>query len=242
MTTKRILILTGSAVLLAAAISPHVVPLYDGVGFPDEPYRYVGQTITQAPTGINQTIPVGDLNQYGAAASSQEVGPQISIYFQQQSVKLPDKASFTVTAAPTAPTLQPASGRVASNVYVVQTSSTSGTPRFDVGKSAVFLRLPGDKPTNKVALVYRASDSAQWQTQPTTKTGSDIYRASFQGSGQYALATGLDQPSPAALRTEAGRLQPFLRFLPWLLFGGVIAAAILVARYRKPKSQPPHHD
>lgn len=240
MTQRRQLVLAAVAVIAAAIVSPHVVPLYDGVGFPDEPYRYVGKSDTATATSVNQTVFVSDLNQYGAAASSQESGPQISLYFQQKSVIMPSGASsFSVKAIPEAPTDQPAPGSIAGNVYTVSASSKSGAPRFDNSKSALFMRLPGDKPAYKIAVVYRPGDSGSWQTLATTKTGSDVFKAGFHGPGQYALATGLNAPTAASQPATSPWYQPWLKLLPWILFGGILLTVVLVIRFRKPKSSHP---
>lgn len=240
MTLRRLLALTGGAVVLAAFTGPHIVPLYDGVGFPDEPYRYAGKT--PSPTSINQSIIISDLDQYGAAASSQEIGPQVSVYFQQHSVKLPSGASFTIQASPSVPSNQPQPGSIAGNMYTFTADSKSGTPQFDSSKSSIFLRLPSDKPMYKVAIEYRSGSSKQWQPQFTTKTGNDIFKTNFFGAGQYALATGIDMPSKASPQNGSTWLGPWLRFLPWIIFFGFIVAVILAIRFKRPKSHPHKHD
>ena len=70
------------ALLTAWLLAPAVTPIYDGPGFPDEPYRYVqapaGAKATKPPTTAKASVTVNSQGLSGAAYSnSAEQGPQI---------------------------------------------------------------------------------------------------------------------------------------------------------------------
>jgi hypothetical protein len=45
-----LLLLSAVGIVVISLLSSHIVPLYDGVGFPDEPYRYVNPPVTSKKT------------------------------------------------------------------------------------------------------------------------------------------------------------------------------------------------
>ncbi|MGZ6826540.1 MAG: hypothetical protein ACXVGH_07080, partial [Mycobacteriales bacterium] len=61
-------------VAAGAAASPTVVPVYDGVGTPDAPYRYVGTS--PAPSAAQQTVEVGPTSSAALSLRTGETGPQ----------------------------------------------------------------------------------------------------------------------------------------------------------------------
>src|SRR5581483_6600436 len=83
------------------AAPPHGVPLYDGIGFPDEPYRYVdppaGSKATPAPTlATASTDAANGSNPHAFYANSAEVGPQIAIFLGPNAVVAPPSVSTIV--------------------------------------------------------------------------------------------------------------------------------------------------
>ena len=81
--------------LVAWLVAPAVVPIYDGIRNPDEPYRYVqppnGKT-TKAPTAAKATVSVNAAGLSGAAYSNSfENGPQIVLYIPAGSLQAPQR-------------------------------------------------------------------------------------------------------------------------------------------------------
>jgi hypothetical protein len=83
--SRRPLLLGAAALIAAWVLVPSGVPLYDGIGFPDEPYRYA-----QPPAGAKTTARPGDAvgtsaGRNGASTEdldvmSGEQGPQVEIF------------------------------------------------------------------------------------------------------------------------------------------------------------------
>ena len=185
----------GAALLIVALgrlLSPAAVPVYDGIGQPDEPYRYVtapaGATKTAAPTTAKASSPVvGGTSSYGLSLATAEVGPQLSLY-------LPPKAlgsgagSLTVTATPMAPSDQPTGATIDGNVYDVAVS-TGGpvtlTPQAAL--ATLYLRATTARQPPPV-MQYRATATAPWTSLRTSRGGTDVYVSTFPGPGFYALA------------------------------------------------------
>src|SRR5881409_3272013 len=93
---------------LGALLSPAAVPLYDGVGFPDEPYRFVPPR-GDNPAATTATVSLrvsGGVNSGGLLANSAELGPQVSVYAPPRAFQAPagSTAPIRLTATPVAVT------------------------------------------------------------------------------------------------------------------------------------------
>lgn len=60
-----------AVVTLGWAASPCAVPVYDGVGVPDDPYRYLDRA-----TGVTQVVEVGPTSSGALAQRTAKTGPQ----------------------------------------------------------------------------------------------------------------------------------------------------------------------
>ena len=97
MSQRRRWVAVAGLLAAGALLSPTAVPLYDGVGFPDEPYRYVPPRSSDdfvASAARVELRVVDGVNAGGLLANSNELGPQVSVY-------APPKA-FQVAGAPKA--------------------------------------------------------------------------------------------------------------------------------------------
>ncbi|HSX42727.1 MAG TPA: hypothetical protein VLF59_01440 [Candidatus Saccharimonadales bacterium] len=186
------------AVLLCALISHVAVPLYDGVGFPDEPYRYVSppseETRTPKKPGIAETtVPLtSGTNASDLALSTRESGPQMLLYFPAHSLSA-EAGSVRITATPYAPAKgQSVSNKaLTGNYYHVRFAASQGDAHFTQPATAIAyiqLRLPQGFPLGGTIL-YRTADGSTWRTTGTVRTGSDVYQATFVGPGDYILAS-----------------------------------------------------
>lgn len=174
---------------------PASLPIYDGPGFPDEPYRYVqppaGAKSTPAPTSAQATLKV-NANGLNAAgySNSAERGPQVVLYVPSGAMKAPDGVtSITVTETPAAPSPPlPTDGTIVSNVYRLAATTAKGDVQI-VGKTenqlpTLQMRSPSAKQPGPV-LEHRSV--AGWQREPTLRVGQDIYQASAPALGDWAL-------------------------------------------------------
>lgn len=172
--------------LLAPAGAP---PLYDGVGFPDEPYRFVdpppGYREPAAPPTPAHAVfqaapsaPAGD-----EFVSSAESGPQVSLFLPAGSLTPPPGHSQVAVTATPVPLPEPLpAGQQWSNVYRVSLGGAvlaSGTP------AQIQLRNPTPQQPSPTFYVRQ---HGSWRALHTDRTGNDIYATSLEGAGDYVLA------------------------------------------------------
>jgi hypothetical protein len=183
-------------------LPPHSVPLYDGIGFPDEPYRYIAP-----PAGTKHTAPAtaaggssdaaAGHNLHPFYANSAEIGPQVSVYVGPGVLVVPPGiTSVGLTATPLAPDVQPVGARADGNVYRIAAIVGAGK----VANGGVSLRTDRQSADSTVTLrattarqprpsfYFRALPTDAWQSLDTARVGSDIYRTDLKGLGDYVLA------------------------------------------------------
>jgi hypothetical protein len=188
-------LLGGLAALLYAVallVTPHALPIYDGIGFPDEPYRFVdppaGYRDTKPPTVATLSAPAANGRASRAlTVNSGESGPQVSLYLPAGALETPDAASSVrVEAAPVALTGSAPPGHVYGNVYRISFTTTSGPARQAAGsRPELKLRSPSlqSGPT-----FYVRHGSGGWRALTTSQVGRDIYQTYLAGAGDYVLA------------------------------------------------------
>lgn len=215
----------GLLVLAGFLASPHAVPVYDGVGQPDEPYRYVsapsGAPRTAAPTTAVATSPVaGGASTNGLSLTSGEVGPQLSAFVPAGALAA-SGGTVTVRATPLAATDQPKGARIDGNVYDVTVTDPVGpvtlTPKAAL--ATLYLRATSARQPGPV-MEHRAAAGQPWAALQTSRGGQDVYIAAFAGAGQYALAF-----RSGAVATKAS-------VLPWVLAGGVLVLLVALVAVR----------
>ncbi len=188
--------------------TPHAVPIYDGLGNPDEPYRLLSAQLgrTAAPTEASAALPVVDgINQGGRIANSGESGPQVQVYAPARAFGVPPPgATITVLAKPVPLVDAPLIGKPDSNVYELGFASAGGpvTLRQGAQSPTMTMRAVTVGPPAPV-LDYRPGGSGQgaWRRLSTSRTGTDIFTAVVPGAGQYLLV----QP-PAGRASGSGLL------------------------------------
>ena len=175
---------------LAWLLTPHPVPLYDGIGFPDEPYRYVPAHAGGVPaTSAQIRLAVsGGANTGGLVANSSEAGPQVSVYAPPHAFAAPGTAPVVVTARPVppAPALPP--GMLDSNVYALSFTSSAGPVTLVPAAQTptITMRSVSVSPAEPV-FEYRPTPTSKWQELKTRRVGRDLSNASIPGAGEYAL-------------------------------------------------------
>ncbi len=220
------LVLLVAVLALGASVAvrpPHAPPLYDGIGFPDEPYRWVqpppGQPRTAAaPTPARATVSVtaGADGPVSAASRgfSSEQGPQVALAVNPGAFALPAGVrAVELTATPEAvPDVEPADGTVVSNLYRL-TASADGTAGADVplapdGVVVVNLRAYA---ATRQAVVLCTWDGSAWHQVPTKQVGTEIYAAELTRIGPFALvrldvgvAPTVAAPTPSASAGGSG--------------------------------------
>jgi hypothetical protein len=221
-------------VAAAAWTGPRVVPLYDGLGFPDQPYEYVGQN--NAPQAVQQDYSADKVAGPGITLQSAESGPQVKVVFAHGSIIMPAGTDhLTVSATPEAISQQPSSAAIAGNVYRIAATGP-GTTEIKPGFAAVYLRLPqGVSFHSPPVVVFRPTDGP-WRQLATLQSGNDIYSASFAGWGEYALALA-SHSAGATAASAATRHRASTWWWPAVI-AGLIALMIVAIRLANTKHVP----
>lgn len=233
------LVLTALGLLcLAWVITPRPAtpPLYDGVGFPDEPYRYVaappGARPTNPATAITSDAKVSQGLGAEVLAASAEQGPQIRLEFGEGTLQAAQNATVIhVSAQPTAPTAQPGDGTVWGNVYHLTATSDAGPVQVHAGPgtlTSITMRSPSPPPPEPV-IEYNGGTG--WRQLQTSRTGNDFFTAPLAGPGDYAVVR-LRNPPQAASTGGNGYLLPIVLGVVVIVLAGAIVA-IRITRSRR---------
>lgn len=199
-------ILVAAAIVLglgALAAPPSAPPLYDGVNYPDEPYRFVdppaGAQRTKPPTTADATAVVSDGRAGALRLASAENAPQISIDLPAGAVRTPaGVTSLSLRAAPIADIAVPHGRYLWSDVYDVSATYGSVGAISDAdGQPTITMRAVN---AQRPIPVISRFDGQNWTALPTIATGNDIYAAQFAGLGRYAVLGS----APLVLKQAAG--------------------------------------
>lgn len=179
------------AVWLAA---PGNVPLYDGVGLPDEPYRFVPATDPAKPAATAATVDlrlVNGVNPGGLVANSAERGPQVSVFAPPQAFATPAGSAakvITVAATPVPPTPPLSPGVRVSNSYLLtyRAGDALATQRSQAQRPAITMRA-SEVQLPLPVFAYRPDPATPWRTLETRQVGVDIFNAPAPGAGEYVL-------------------------------------------------------
>jgi hypothetical protein len=212
------------------------VPLYDGIGFPDEPYRFVpARGSGPAATSAQVELKVANgSNTGGLIVNTREAGPQASVFAPPHAFLAPGTAPVTLAVRPVAPE-PPLPGPLLSNVYELSLTSTAGPVTISPAAQppAITMRSTSAGPPEPV-FEYRSGPTQKWRELKTRRVGRDIFNGTAPGAGEYVLAqlgtaTG-SKPASSGHRALYGVLGVTV-----LLMAGVIVGVRLLAR-RPPES------
>ena len=210
------------------------VPLYDGVGFPDEPYRYVSPPpgVKHGPSPqpvVSESSPVADgVNQRALAPQGNEQAPQILLSVPAGSLRTATAREVTVAVRPLAPDVQPQDGTVDGNVYrVALVARPPGAVQLVASsKGGLYMRATSIRPAVP-EFEYRAAATGPWRRLPTRRTANDVFATDFVGAGDYALVHL--RGAKADPRTVSGETVSLL-----VLAGVVLATVVLMLVARQP--------
>lgn len=205
-------------------VTPSAVPVYDGVGVPDEPYRFVhappGRPATAEPTEAVATTPVvKGVGTNGMIIATAEQAPQFSLFIPPGALAS-DRGPIQAKATPIAPAGEPTRAVIAGNAYLVTVSGPGGavTTTDKIGIASLYLRaLDGSEGW---VMQHRSAHADPWVAVETSRGGTDSWVSSFKGPGEYALAKAGSGAAGGA------------SVLPWVLGGGVALLILLVVAIR----------
>lgn len=247
------------AVLAVAAVvvarPPHAPPLYDGLGFPDEPYRWVvpppGAARTQLlPTDAEVRVPVRSGASAAAQALSGEQGPQVAVAVRDGALAAPDGATtISLHAIPRpVPATAPDRGQVVSNLYDITATVGNTAVPLSPGKT-VLVNMRAESATTRAVVICRWTGT-RWDQIPTQQIGRDIYAAQLTALGPVAVVrldagvrptvpaagapSGAAAGAPAAPSATSPANGPGTSLLLLVLGGAVVvlAGSLLVLRRR----------
>jgi hypothetical protein len=216
-----------SALLVALGwlVTPHPVPVYDGIGMPDQPYRYASTSRTASVTanpagGAQDSLSVlGGVNSHLASLRSDEIGPQVWVYLPAGVLATPG-GKITVKVAPETPTSPSADGPIDGNVYRVSITDPAGPVTFKSQRSTIQLRATTAKQPGPM-IEHRVTPSQKWRLMATSRTGNDVYGGVLPEAGEYALVySKVVHPSDARPGTGG--------FGSGLIIGAVVLLALLL--------------
>lgn len=222
-------------VLLAAgwAAGPGGVPLYDGVGLPDEPYRFVparsADALPATTASIELSVTAGR-NDGGLVAISAEAGPQVTVYAPPKAFALPsadDDADIRVQARPVELERPSPPGEVESNVYLLSLTSRAGAVRLlpDAQSPVITLRGVTLAPRVPVVMHHRGGAGQPWRALATRKVGQHSYTADAPGEGEYVLVrSGPAGPGGVSARTLV---------VTGLVLGGLVLVGVRILSRRR---------
>ena len=229
-------LIAGLALVTAAFFAPAAVPIYDGIGNPDEPYRYVdppaGYRDTKPPTTASETLKVSHGRSASGQVNTDELGPQLALFVPPGALALPAATrTVTVTAAPVpAPSVLPSDGTIEGNVYRVTVAASGGrVDLIGLGNQAPVLDMRA--PTaRQPGPIFEHYENGQWTSYETSRVGNDIYRTRIDALGDWAL-----------VRRDSGGGESHRLTLPLVagaLGVGGVAIGVVATRRRRRTAAP----
>jgi hypothetical protein len=185
------LVLAGLVVLaLGWLVAPRFAPpVYDGVGFPDEPYRFVvrpsdAQT-TKTPTTASRVVAVTKRTASAASLASAEQAPQVAVLIPTGRLQAPTGTTqFTLDAAPIKPVATASGTYLWSNVYDVSSPDAKVSLKDGNPPATITLRAASaQRPDPKIEYYMHGT----WTAVKTISVGRDIYQATLPTLGAYAV-------------------------------------------------------
>jgi hypothetical protein len=212
--------LSGAVAFLAVAwfvLPAGQPPLYDGLGFPDEAYRFVTPPSGEKPgapaTAIRLRVAISDGVSDAAFGQSAEQGPQVAVFVPRGAVVAPaGVASVTLTLSPITTTARPGEGSVYGNVYRLAVSD-GGALTPSLPGAVIRLRAPSVVDPEPVMHVLR---EGRWTRLRTDRVGTEIFAAPLAGAADYALVRPAAAGSSSSTRVTVA------------LVGGVLLAITVV--------------
>lgn len=208
--------LAGLAVVtLGALASPGGIPVYDGVGSPDEPYRLVGTS--PAPSTAMTTVRVTGGRAADVKLRSSESGPQVLLDLAAGAVHS-SADEVVLTAEPLAGDTRPPRGELDGNIYRI---TATGDATVDPANAQGFLFLRANVMTQPdPVVVHRVAPADPWVEQKTSRAGRDVLATPLRELGDYAVVR---LPGSTSIDTSGGlRLGRLL-----LLVGGVLVLLVI---------------
>jgi hypothetical protein len=216
-------------------MAPAAIPIYDGIGNPDEPYRYVNPPAsaktTKTPGGASVVVAMSGGSSSAQFANTGESGPQLSLYMPPKALKASATTkAITVTVKPLAPSPPlPTDGKIVTNLYHLAATADDGHPvevvRSGPSEPSLQMRAPDGRQPGPV---FEHRTPSGWAQARTIRIKVDVYQAQAPALGDWALVQLTSSPSSADKGSG----------IKWSLLGpGIallaLAAIVLMVRMRR---------
>ena len=205
------------------------LPLYDGIGFPDEPYRFVqrpaGAQETKAPTTARGSAAVTGAGTAQLVVASAETAPQISLYIPKGKLLAPAGTSQVSVTAKPVENLSTGRGQYLwSDVYDLTASPDSTQFNAKGQQATITLRAASPQRPQPNIAYY---DGTRWHLLPTFAQGRDIYIAELNRFGRFAVLGA----NPLAVTQIVGNNQGSGGSSPIGLIVGIGAGVVVVVLF-----------
>jgi hypothetical protein len=174
--------------------------VYDGLGNPDEPYRFVEPTAdartSKKPTTAHADLAVVNGRTRAGFANSGESGPQISVYLAPGAFEVGSGVtSVSVTATPEAPSAPaPDDGAVLGNAYRITATADGHDVQARAGQVTIQMRTPKPPSRGDPRPVFEQRTSGGWTQRPTIQPGFDFFQTTDGSTGLWVLVQPADAP------------------------------------------------
>jgi hypothetical protein len=203
--TLLVAVVAVAVVMLVRA--PHAPPLYDGLGFPDEPYRWFnppagsGRTPQWTPAEASVRINAG-VSQ-AVRALSLEQGPQIAFALPEGAIVAPPGATgVSVRAVAVAdPPRGDLRGTLMSNTYELTATATVPGPVTLADGVEMVVNMRSSTATDQPVVIQSYADGT-WTQRATTQVGTDIYATRLTSLGEIAVVR-MDPGAPVTVTPTA---------------------------------------
>jgi hypothetical protein len=229
------LVVATFALVLAWMVAPAAIPIYDGIGNPDEPYRYLNPPAsaktTKTPGDARVVVAMSGGSSTAQYANTGESGPQLSLYMPPKALTASATTkAITVTVKPLAPSAPlPRDGKIVTNVYHLAATADDGHAVEVVGSGpsepSLQMRAPDGRQPGPV---FEHRTPTGWERARTIRIKFDVYQAQAPALGDWAL---VQLTSGASSSDKGGGIK-------WGLLGpGIallaLAAVVLMVRMRR---------
>jgi hypothetical protein len=248
---RRLLLVTVSALVVGWLVTAAPIPIYDGIGAPDEPYRFVSpppgdKLRTAPPTQAVASVLITSGTAGVVELFTDEQGPQAQILIVGQTLKVSAgpgsirvPAAVTVTVKPLAPEAGPSGLLIDGNIYELSWDADGAITEYtNDGGDRILLRAVRGPPP-KATFLYRRRPGDAWRPLETNLAGADVYQALIQGEGDYALTVrGLPASASAgsiAGSHRSGRID--IRLLAGAALVVVLVAAVVAVRVSRRRGE-----
>jgi hypothetical protein len=220
--------------------APSRIPLYDGIGLPQEPYRYLqppkGQPSGLPPSSIHRPLVISNGISPVYKVGTSESPPQTYYFMQYGALRIPPGVHTIVLDVKAVPPPGPApsANLIDGNVYRYAVTTPSGAPVPLRGGPKVSVELRGTGASGSPTVAQFVGGS--WKKLPTlVLLGENYYLANVHSLGDFTLLL----PAKGAGSSGSGIGGALPLIIASVVLVLLAVAAILLIRLTRSRAQRP---